>query len=220
MRETLTIFVVSVLIIGCKPKLKTENFILPRAQDINNVAKASLLTKDSMPLEKCYHRGQWEYYESETKIIENFNDHLILDLKNITVYVPSDEVNFPNRFRNYISINELLNNEYRGSKLFTSIDSTFILFQSDSSKKFSIDTNSIEEYIFVSNKTLMEDQKIGKTYGYIILSIPIFSKDLNKAYIEVDHYCGEGLCGGGYFLFLERKKEQWKIIARQSIWIS
>jgi hypothetical protein len=220
MRETILIFVLSILIFSCKHKRDTETYILPNAQEINEVVKASLLTTDSMPLEKCFHRGQWEYYKAESKIIENFNDQLIIELKKITVFSRLEKDSFPIRYRDQISINDLLIYEYRGRRLFTSVDSTFILFQSDTLKQLSIDTNSIEQYNFVSRQTLNQDQRKGKTYGYIVVSIPIFSKDLNKAYIEVDHYCKGGLCGGGYFLFLKKQYGKWKIIARQQTWIS
>ncbi|HEX8018073.1 MAG TPA: hypothetical protein VF465_22810, partial [Flavobacterium sp.] len=58
--------------------------------------------------------------------------------------------------------------------------------------------------------------KIDKAKDYIILSVPIFSEDNKKAYIEIDFYLQE--LQYGISVYLEKKDNVWKVIDTKDDW--
>lgn len=66
--------------------------------------------------------------------------------------------------------------------------------------------------------SLSELKRQKTTTGYIIISIPIFSSDNKKAYVEVDYYSKNRNFGESYFL--EKNGEKWKIVYSLGYWSS
>ncbi|MBF7093083.1 hypothetical protein IUY40_16240 [Flavobacterium sp. ALJ2] len=62
-------------------------------------------------------------------------------------------------------------------------------------------------------------QKIGERYNFYDMTIPIFSKDNTKAYVELNHHCG-ALCGEGKAFFLFKTNGEWGIIYKYIKWVS
>jgi hypothetical protein len=62
--------------------------------------------------------------------------------------------------------------------------------------------------------TELKNQKINTEY--IIISIPIFSSDNKKAYVEIDYYSKNRNFGESFFL--EKIGEKWKVVYRLGNW--
>lgn len=193
--------------------------VLPSNNEIAAVIKAVLET-DSLPMMKYFNQGRWKYDSTHLSVIFDPDAVIITELYNIkAVNPPSVTESVPIKVEGEIDINDLLAFEYRGQTLFNSTDSLFILFQSDTLIEHSVSSVLFNQYRFVIKNKQQEDWAKGNKYPYFEISIPIFSDDLSKAYIEVNHHC-YGLCGSGMFLFLERQNDKWEIVACQERWIS
>ena len=57
------------------------------------------------------------------------------------------------------------------------------------------------------------------TAGYARVSLPVLTKDRNKALIYVDHRCGD-TCGLGSIHLLERTGNTWRITKEEILWVS
>ena len=75
----------------------------------------------------------------------------------------------------------------------------------------------------VSNKlivTTFQEQNLkkhsNKLARFYYLTIPVFSADNKRAYIEVTKICNR--CGSAYFAILKKDKGEWKIIKEREIW--
>ena len=73
------------------------------------------------------------------------------------------------------------------------------------------------------NQTTKEKEinkkKMGKPFDFYEMTIPIFSLDNQKAYLELNHHCG-GLCGGGTSIYLRKINGKWKIVDKRQTWMS
>ena len=84
----------------------------------------------------------------------------------------------------------------------------------------SIDLHAeLNEKYYLTTSTV--EDKIEKKGGesYFSMSVPIFSRDLKKVYIEFNDLC-YGLCGSGGYFLLEKINNKWTIIEYQQLWIS
>ncbi len=117
---------------------------------------------------------------------------------------------------NDVSIEDLLH--YKKS-FFSSKDSLSLLNQNSNPERFKID-GSLKEKI---NKTTKEKEinkkDLHKPFDFYEMTIPIFSLDNQKAYLELNHYCG-GLLGSGISIYLQKINGKWKIIDKRQTWIS
>jgi hypothetical protein len=149
------------------------------------------------------------------------SDAFCEDLKKITIEVPlkrKDGLILPpvpgNRY-----ITDLLNDKVNGRPFFLNADSLAILSQNSNPKKLKI-TDVLTSKL---NSTTVEKEKakykVGKRYKYYEMSIPIFSNDKKKAYVELGYHCGP-LCGNGDAYFLVKTNGAWKIIKKIGTWIS
>ena len=102
---------------------------------------------------------------------------------------------------------------------FTSKDSLCLLQQNLNPKKLKIDKNFAEKLNLTTKEEELNKRKTDRKYNYFEITMPIFSLDKNKAYLEINHYCG-GLCGSGKSIFLKKINGKWKIIDKWRTWIS
>lgn len=113
-----------------------------------------------------------------------------------------------------IYIEQLLNANLKGKKIFKINDSINFVEQNNCFSKYTI-PKTLSKKI----KTISVSE-IDKSSNYIILSIPIFSEDNKKAYIQIDCYPQKDQYGSpkhgismyGMSIYLEKKDNIWKII--------
>ncbi len=156
-------------------------------------------------------------------VLKGNKDNLMFcrELKKITVEVPikrKDGLEYPpmpgNRY-----INSLLNDKVSGEIFFSSKDSLEILKQNSNPKKLEIDTVLSLKLNSTTFEIELAKKKNGKEYKFYYLSIPIFSIDRQKAFVELEHHCGS-LCGSGTGFYLKKINGKWKVIKRWQTWIS
>jgi hypothetical protein len=87
-----------------------------------------------------------------------------------------------------------------------------------------INLSQTEQLNFESKKAIFEKKACNHdTYdflqSYYYMSAPLFSKDHNKAYIELEYHCGS-LCGHGVEYYLSKINGQWQIVNARRTWIS
>ncbi|MBS7253209.1 hypothetical protein [Flavobacterium branchiicola] len=109
-----------------------------------------------------------------------------------------------------IYIEKLLNANSKGKKLFQIKDSINFVEQNNCFLKHKLSQNISKKLKTISVS------KIEKASNYIILSIPIFSEDNQKAYIEIDCYPKKDQYGVS--VYLEKKDNIWKIKDIKSNW--
>ena len=110
-----------------------------------------------------------------------------------------------------IYIQMLLNANLKGEKIFNIKDSINFVKQNNCFLKYTLPQK-------ISKKLkIIPVSEIDKAEDYIILSIPIFSEDNKKAYMEVDCYQKE--LPYGISVFLEKKENIWQVIHTKDIWV-
>ena len=143
------------------------------------------------------------------------------ELKKTTIEIPvetKDGLQFPPIPGN-IYISTLLNNKVKGKPFFTSKDSLFILSQNSDTKKIKIGNTILQKLNSTTfEKELMKKEK-GIPYKFYEMSIPLFSKDKQKAYVQLDYRCGS-LCGHGKAYYLKKVNNNWIIVEKWRNWIS
>lgn len=91
-------------------------------------------------------------------------------------------------------------------------DSLDILNQNETLKTFKIPKNITAHF-----KTVEQTENLKPTKKYIQFSIPIFSSDNTKAYIEFDHYSNNEN-SYGKSIYLEKTDDKWRIKHIEKNW--
>jgi ribosomal silencing factor RsfS len=110
-----------------------------------------------------------------------------------------------------VYIERLLNANLKGEKIFKTKDSINFAEQNNCFLKY-----TIPKKIAGKIKTIPVS-KIENATDYMIFSIPIFSEDNKKAYMEIDCYAKE--LPYGESVYLEKKDNVWKVIDNKTIWV-
>jgi len=63
------------------------------------------------------------------------------------------------------------------------------------------------------------DEKYPNSTGLLRLSRVGFNSDGNQAAFYISNHCG-GLCGGGYFVLMEKVNFDWKVVQEVQVWVS
>lgn len=191
----------SFLFFSCQEK--KEIFTAPTIEAINKVVEA-VIYKDSLPV-----------FKNDTS-----KNRICIRLNKIDVKVmPSrkaSELIAPEEPGNYVYVQKLLYSSKKHSAYFPKKDSTYLLYQNEVNKSVDIDLGFSKKL-----KTISFEESQADKYGsipYYTLSIPIFSKDGNTAYLEGNHYFGGD--GGGWALVLKRKNGEWEITDYFRTWFS
>ncbi|MFB9079330.1 hypothetical protein ACFFLS_05565 [Flavobacterium procerum] len=190
---------------SCEKKEKRDESSILKSKNINEIV-AAVIAQDSLPVSK-----------------NNASSRMFcVDLTKINIYIPekSDNPNLPPPPSfNGISINQLLKSKVKEEIFFSTADSAFLISQNKEQNEFQIE----EEIIKKINSTTSKEEKIkqekGEKYDFYKITIPVFSKDMTKAYVELNHFCGS-LCGEGRVLFLSKINGKWIIVANYQKWIS
>jgi hypothetical protein len=207
MKKILLILLVSLSFTKCKNNSETE-FDISKIKDINEIVK-TVIIEDSLNVLKN---------EKESKMF-------CRELIKLEIYIPEkrkDNEPFPPLplpFSNVISIEKLLSFKIENKMFFTSKDSLYLLQQNSNPQKLKIEKKVIEKINLTTKEKEINKKKIGESYNFYEMTTPIFSSDNQKAYLELNHYCG-GLCGSGKSIFLKKINGKWKIIDKWGTWIS
>ena len=110
-----------------------------------------------------------------------------------------------------VYIEMLTNANLKGKKIFKTKDSVNFVEQNNCFLKYTIPKNIARKI-----KTIPVS-KIENAIDYMLFSIPIFSEDNKKAYIEIEYYPKE--LPYGLAVYLEKKDNVWKVIDTKTIWI-
>ncbi|TGE20920.1 hypothetical protein [Hymenobacter metallicola] len=111
-----------------------------------------------------------------------------------------------------IGLKELLYLRHNNRPFFTQNDSLFLIQQGLNKQKGLLDSTRFAPNDLTYNRSLSVYREI---YG---LSLPIFSQDSLRAYMQVDHYCRH-MCGGGTGLLLVKKNGQWHVVGKEGTWV-
>lgn len=110
-----------------------------------------------------------------------------------------------------VYIEMLMNANLKGKKIFKTKDSINFVEQNNCFFKYAVPKN-------ISGKIkTIPVSKIENATDYMIFSIPVFSEDNKKAYMEVDCYSKE--LPYGESVYLEKKDNVWKVIETKTIWV-
>jgi hypothetical protein len=208
MKKLILILIVSLSFIKCKNINNETEFEYSQITDINDVVNAVIL-EDSLNVLK--NRKESEMFCEELIKLDIYIPEKIKDNEPIP---PPPPPSF-----NDISIENLLYYKIENEMFFTSKDSLCLLRQNLNPKKLKIDKNLAEKINLTTKIKEINKRKIGKPYSYFEMTIPIFSLDKNKAYLELNHYCGS-LCGSGKSIYLKKINGKWKIVDKWRTWIS
>lgn len=201
MRNLIYIFL-TLIIVSCYDQTKPDDFLLPNNNEINEIVQ-TIIEHDSLP------------------ILLNNPDSvpLLVQLRKIIVVkrkaqiIDGVEMPFaPNR--NLIDMENLIGKKFGDNRAFSELDSSYILFQNDALKEFKLDESISEK--FVTANFEIENAKL-KFRRFYDITIPIFSLDNSRAYVQITNNCKSG-CGGAYSATLEKRNEKWEIIAHSSLW--
>jgi len=192
----------SILLYSCQEK--KEIFKAPKVEDINGVIE-TIIYKDSLPV-----------FKNDTS-----NDRICIRLNKIDVKVmPSrkaSELIAPEEPGNYVYVQQLLYSSKKHSAFFPKKDSTYLLYQNEVHKSLNIDLAFSKKLKTISFKQSQADKR-GWDKSYYSISVPIFSKDGNTAYVELNYYAGD--FGKGFAIILRKEKGGWEIIQSGLAWIA
>lgn len=196
--------IISILTISCKTEMEQEKFLLPNRSEIVNIIE-TIISEKKIPVK----RDSLEYIHMP----------FASDLEKLHVYLPDTSIKeiVPPQI-NGVSITKLLLIDVNGVKFFNQKDSTFFHYQNDTLKTINLHKELELKYYLTTSKEQDTMKKRGGE-SFWSMSVPIFSKDLKKVYIEVNNYC-YGLCGSGGYFLLEKINENWTIKDYQRTWIS
>ena len=192
------------LIISSCKKEEKEIFDAPKLDDINKVIEAVIL-QDSLPVFKKDTSSEsisLQLNKIDVKVMPSKNKGDLFDLEE-----PG----------NYVYVQQLLYLSKKHSAFFPKKDSTYLLYQNEIYKSLNIDSSFSKKLKTISFEETQAD-KSGWDKHYYSISIPIFSKDGNTAYVEWNLYAGD--YGTGFGIILKREKGIWKIIQGNRTWIS
>jgi len=125
--------------------------------------------------------------------------------------------------------NEL--NQYTAENCLTSEDISYMMEQAKSETEYKFDSTKIKmrtiskeiiDSLYEVNKKASIDEYLLEKFNspeIIFISRPLFNRDNNKVYFQIDYYCGN-LCGFGTIYICEKNKNGWKVIKQLNSWIS
>jgi len=177
---------------------------LKEIKDINSIIE-TIIIQDSLKVLKS----------------DDYTNFLCHDLRRLPIDIPVKQANglvlppVPGR----IYVTELLNNKINDELFFTTKDSSNLIAQNSKSSKFIIDKSILKNINSTSFEKEKAKRKKGENYRFYEMTIPIFSRDNQKAYVELGYHCGT-LCGHGKAIYLKKIKGKWIIVKKFGTWMS
>lgn len=180
---------------------KNKNITIERNIEIEKIVE-SIITQDSLNI-----------FKNDSTAIP-----LNKELKKLKIYILDSNIEkIPPKPIDGIYINDLF--YYNLDVIFISKkDSLDLMNQNLVLKSYRID-NSFSKKLKL---TTFKEQKIlsknDRDADFLQLSIPIFSSDNNKAYVEINEICF-GNCGWSKAIYLEKINGKWKIVYKHQLWV-
>ena len=193
------------ILLGCDSPSPKQTFLLPDKKDINEIIE-TVINYDSTLLKNI------------TAANTN-NIPMLLDLRKIRVILIDTTTDVPPPVDlTTVSVFNLFNSLVDNQRFFSRADSLYFFFQNDAVKTFTIYKTLAEK---LATTTLFEQQQkhdSNQTIRYYDLTIPIFSADNKKAYIEWTTNCSG--CGGATSFYLEKIINKWTVVGWQRRWMN
>lgn len=180
---------------ACKSNGPRDKQLLPDKNDVNEIVKVVIEKEDSV------HR----------------NALLVSELHRVMVATPALPDNVPPP-PDLLQLNSLLNVKINNEVFFRKTDSLHLLFQNHLYKTFPIEKELAKRIKFISSAEAASDMASEKSIRFYKMTIPIFSSDNKKAYVEWDYSCP--LCGYATAIFLKKEDGKWLIVREENLWVS
>ncbi|MFV5692772.1 hypothetical protein ACM55K_12160 [Flavobacterium sp. LT1R49] len=191
-------FIIVLVFISCQNREKINPFASEEAE-INSIIR-TIIYNDSLPILKN---------TDSTSLCSELNK---LEIR-IGKYPKPGEIVTVSLDKNKVDVQNLL---FDKKRFFSENDSLFLLSQNKGLKTFNIDKNSFDKVQMITRKEIKSSKR--NSLRYYEISIPIFSKDNTKAYVEVNKHILS--FGSGYIVYLEKVNGKWKIISERMTWIT
>lgn len=213
MKKSIFILTLSIFILSCNKKnenlqkkveLIEKPLSLKEIKDINSIVE-TVIIHDSLKVLKS----------------NDYTNFLCHDLRRLPIDIPEKQANglvlppAPGR----IYLTELLNEKINNEIFFTEKDKSNLIAQNSKPSKFIIDKSILKNINSTSFEKENAKRKKGENYRFYEMTIPIFSLDNQKAYIELGYHCGT-LCGHGKAIYLKKLNGKWIIVKKFGTWIS
>lgn len=205
MMKNIILVITLLMLLGCKKQNQEIKLKDSQIRDINQIVEA-IIIQDSLYISK-----------RDKKPIA-----FCTDLVKINIQIPiknKEKLNEPPIPFNSVSINELLNFNLNKESFFLSTDSTYLISQNPGQKKFRIAQDIVAKINATTIEKITSKGTAEEKYSFYEMTIPIFSRDNTKAYLQLNYNCG-ALCGNGTEFFLSKINGKWRIINKSKTWIS
>ena len=213
MKKIIILLIIAFIFFNCRNKSENEK----------SESKSDLKTEQIENIEETNEIVQAIINQDSLDILKSNSESIAFctELRKITIEIPIKQKNgiiFPPAPGN-IFINNLLNDKVNGEIFFSSKDSLAIILQNSNPEKIKIKESITEKLNTTTFEKEMTKRKKGKEYDFYEMTIPIFSLDKQKVYVELNHSCG-ALCGNGKGIYLKKINGKWKIVEKWETWIS
>jgi hypothetical protein len=189
---------------NCQNKNEKTSLESQEIKDINEVVE-TVLIQDSLNV----------FSKSEDSKM------ICSELRKLHIIVPEkrkDGISFPPPPRD-IYITSLLKKKIKDKYFFSSKDSLYFLNQHSDLENLKIGQNLINKLNVATIEEIEKKYKNDENVRFYEMTIPVFSSDRQKAYVQLDYTCGH-LCGSGKAIYLKKIKGEWKIIQKRRTWVS
>ena len=205
MKKTFFYILISLNFLSCKNPNENIEFDDFKENEIFDIVE-SIIIQDSL------------------RIIKNGKDkrYLLESLKKLVIIIPEKEKSgietIPLPFFNNVEVKNLVGRKINDKIFFTEKDSLNIINQNENPENLKLHQrilNKINSISYEEAKPKYNKENL----DLYEMSIPIFSSNNKKAYVQLNNHCGS-LCGEGIEIFLEKINGKWKIIYKQRTWVS
>ncbi|MGL4632512.1 MAG: hypothetical protein ACRCVT_15020 [Leadbetterella sp.] len=203
MKNVPLLILLILLFTKCKNNTTEAEFNSKRVKDVNEIIK-TIIWEDSLNILKDNPKSSM------------FCEELV----KLEVYIPEAIKNSlppPPPMFDRVSIKDLLNKRIENEVFFSAEDSLILLNQNQ--YKLNIGNELAAKINLTTREQEFDKRKLNDSYNYYEMTIPIFSKDNKKAFIQLINKCGKR-CGSGKGIFLRKVNEKWKIVDYCCKWLS
>lgn len=171
------IFCTFIILLFCNCQNKKESIEMnsQETKDINEVVEAVLI-QDSLDV----------FSKKEN------SRTICIELRKLRIFIPEkrkDGITLPPPPRD-IYITGLLNPKIKGKNFFSSKDSLYLLNQNLNLENLKIDEVLINKLNTATIEETEKKYKNGENVRFYKMTIPVFSSDRKRAYIQLDYFCG------------------------------
>ncbi|KPH13168.1 hypothetical protein [Chryseobacterium sp. ERMR1:04] len=154
---------------------------------------------------------------NRAKVLKNDTDKIVRQLKETEMSLTDAT---PKQFeRLFVSLGADGMPNFKLKKIITKDDYEYFLLQSQNTDPTEISDALKKKYNFDLLENILRDREKEKRYEYYQFTKPYFSKDHQKAYIEVEYYSA-GIYGDGMAYILEKINGEWVIVRGLNLWIT